>query len=203
MPEAECAIDCFHGPVYFSCRTTASSHSGEETNPHSGEETNPPPGSDGGAAGTGAAVAASTADHSTERSPAPVLGFMYWEGGTFDKTVHIFSSVLLHRPGVLNMILRTLVCFVTWVVMRLTPLGRWIRTRVRGVHMCLTTVKSRGTVRLRSGDPTAPPDIDPAYLSHPDDARTCFEAWRVLSRATRDTVEGKATLGLELAPGSS
>lgn len=117
------------------------------------------------------------------------------------KNAHLLLGFLLQTPGVLYATLRLLVCFFAWVAIRLTPLGGFIRRRFRGVFLCLTTVKSRGTVRLSSRDATAPPDIDPAYLSHPDDARAWFESWRVLRRATQNTVESQASLGLELAPG--
>ena len=36
-------------------------------------------------------------------------------------------------------------------------------------HLCLLRPKSRGTVTLASADPMAPPEIDPAFLTHPDD----------------------------------
>lgn len=39
--------------------------------------------------------------------------------------------------------------------------------------------KSRGTVRLRSSDPTALPIVDPNFLSHPDDLKTSVEGVRI------------------------
>lgn len=47
------------------------------------------------------------------------------------------------------------------------------RTSVEGhgysCHVCVLRPKSRGTVRLQSSDPAAPPAIDPAFLSDPRD----------------------------------
>jgi choline dehydrogenase len=39
--------------------------------------------------------------------------------------------------------------------------------------------KARGTVRLRSADPSAPPVVDPNFLGHPDDLRTSVEGVRI------------------------
>jgi choline dehydrogenase len=39
--------------------------------------------------------------------------------------------------------------------------------------------KSRGTVRLRSADPTALPVVDPNFLSEPDDLRTSIEGVKI------------------------
>jgi choline dehydrogenase-like flavoprotein len=39
--------------------------------------------------------------------------------------------------------------------------------------------KSRGTVRLRSSDPTALPIVDPNFLSHPDDLKTSVEGVKI------------------------
>ena len=39
--------------------------------------------------------------------------------------------------------------------------------------------RSRGTVRLRSADPTAKPVVDPNYLSHPDDLKTSVEGVKI------------------------
>jgi choline dehydrogenase len=46
----------------------------------------------------------------------------------------------------------------------------------------ITHPRSRGTVRLRSSDPTDPPVIDPRYLSEPEDLNTLVESIR-LTRA--------------------
>ena len=39
--------------------------------------------------------------------------------------------------------------------------------------------KARGTVRLRSADPAAPPIIDPNFLGHPDDLKTSVEGVKI------------------------
>jgi choline dehydrogenase len=39
--------------------------------------------------------------------------------------------------------------------------------------------KSRGTVRLRSADPAAPPVVDPNFLGHPDDLRVSTEGVKI------------------------
>lgn len=64
--------------------------------------------------------------------------------------------------------------------------------------------KSRGTVRLASADPSAPPLIDPRYLEEPDDARFLLEGIRLVrevmaSRRMKDVVTGELHPGPELA----
>ena len=46
------------------------------------------------------------------------------------------------------------------------------------LHACVLRPKSRGTVRLSSRDPLAPPRIDPAFLTHPEDVATLSAAYR-------------------------
>jgi choline dehydrogenase-like flavoprotein len=49
--------------------------------------------------------------------------------------------------------------------------------------MCLImNPQSRGTVTLRSSDPTAAPIIDPKFLSHPFDRRVMIEGLRETRR---------------------
>ncbi|MGR3621184.1 GMC family oxidoreductase [Pseudophaeobacter sp.] len=45
-------------------------------------------------------------------------------------------------------------------------------------HTCVLRPKSRGTVSLNSGDPSAAPRIDPQFLSHPDDLATLIKGTR-------------------------
>jgi choline dehydrogenase len=44
------------------------------------------------------------------------------------------------------------------------------------INPCVLRPSSRGEVRLRSDDPTAPPVIDPRYLTHPEDMRVSLKA---------------------------
>ncbi len=46
------------------------------------------------------------------------------------------------------------------------------------LHACVLRPKSRGSVTLASNDPLAAPLIDPAFLTHPDDAATLTRAYR-------------------------
>ena len=45
-------------------------------------------------------------------------------------------------------------------------------------HVTLLRPKSRGRVRLASTDPYTQPEIDPNFLSHPDDISTMIKAWK-------------------------
>jgi choline dehydrogenase len=60
---------------------------------------------------------------------------------------------------------------------------------------------SRGELRLRSADPTAPPRIDPAHLRHPDDLRRMVEVVREARRLCRQTPLARLVAGPEMAPG--
>jgi choline dehydrogenase-like flavoprotein len=51
-----------------------------------------------------------------------------------------------------------------------------------GIIVILGTPKSRGSVTLRSPDPSVPAKFDPNYLSHPDDFATLVEGLRVARR---------------------
>ncbi|MEM8728574.1 MAG: GMC family oxidoreductase N-terminal domain-containing protein [Pseudomonadota bacterium] len=55
-----------------------------------------------------------------------------------------------------------------------------VRPGSSGITLNSYTVrpKSRGTVRLRSGDPAAPPIIDPNFLAEPDDLKVSVEGVR-------------------------
>ena len=45
-------------------------------------------------------------------------------------------------------------------------------------HVCVLRPRSRGSLRLASGDPLAPPLIDPAFLQHGDDTRRLVAGFR-------------------------
>jgi choline dehydrogenase-like flavoprotein len=49
-------------------------------------------------------------------------------------------------------------------------------------HVCLLRPKSRGSVTLASADPLAPPRIDPAFLSEPDDTARLVRGFRLMRR---------------------
>ncbi len=70
-----------------------------------------------------------------------------------------------------------------------------------GLHTCVLTPKSRGTVRLKSADPTDAPLIDPRYLSHPDDLPRLVsgarEAQRLLRQPAFAPYLGRALHGSE------
>jgi choline dehydrogenase-like flavoprotein len=49
-------------------------------------------------------------------------------------------------------------------------------------HVCLLRPRSRGTVRLASNDPLAPPLIDPNFLDHPDDVADMVAGFKLTRR---------------------
>ena len=49
-------------------------------------------------------------------------------------------------------------------------------------HVCVLRPKSRGSVGLNSADPMAPPRIDPAFLSHPDDLQRLVRGFKLMRR---------------------
>jgi choline dehydrogenase-like flavoprotein len=62
--------------------------------------------------------------------------------------------------------------------------------------------KSRGTLRLASADPSAPPVIDPAYLTEPDDTRLLLDGMELI-RATMASTVIAGQISLELSPGAA
>lgn len=50
------------------------------------------------------------------------------------------------------------------------------------IHVCVLRPKSRGEVRLASRDPSVAPEIDPNYLSHPDDEALLVKGARHVRR---------------------
>jgi choline dehydrogenase-like flavoprotein len=53
------------------------------------------------------------------------------------------------------------------------------------LHVCDLLPKSRGRITLASPDPMAPPRIDPAYLSHPDDLPVLLNGLKQARAITR------------------
>ncbi|CAN0108869.1 unnamed protein product [Scytosiphon promiscuus] len=130
-----------------------------------------------------------------------VVGFAYSDGGSISQDLAHCICMLLTRPGLMGTVSRAVVHALCWVARWLTPLHRVTRN-LHTIAMVVTTIKSKGTVRLSSGiDPSAPPLIDPGYLSHPQDRQAVCEVWRLARRAKNETPTGKAVCGSEIAPG--
>jgi choline dehydrogenase len=72
---------------------------------------------------------------------------------------------------------------------------------VFGIVTGLMSVRSRGSVRLRSADPADPPRIDIAHLRHPEDMARMIEATRRARRLSRTPPLAGFVAGAELAPG--
>ena len=71
---------------------------------------------------------------------------------------------------------------------------------VLGVGFALVKPDSRGTVRLASPDPDAPPRIDPAHLRDPQDRKRMLFALREARRLVRTAPLSELVIGPELAP---
>jgi choline dehydrogenase len=72
---------------------------------------------------------------------------------------------------------------------------------VFGLVTGLLSVRSRGSVRLRSADPADPPCIDIAHLRHPEDMARMIEATRHARALSRTPPLAGFVTGAELAPG--
>jgi choline dehydrogenase len=73
---------------------------------------------------------------------------------------------------------------------------------VVGLVTGLLSVRSRGSVRLRSPDPADPPRIDIAHLRDPEDLDRMIEATLEARRLSRTSPLADVVRGAELAPGS-
>ena len=64
------------------------------------------------------------------------------------------------------------------------PHGRGKMSAEHGyqIHVCQVRPDSRGTIKLATADPLAPPLIDPDYLSAPEDARVMIEGIKIARR---------------------
>jgi choline dehydrogenase len=72
---------------------------------------------------------------------------------------------------------------------------------VFGIVTGLLHVRSRGSVRLRSADPAAPPRIDPRHLREPTDLDRMIEATLHARRLSRTPPLSDIVTGAELNPG--
>ncbi|CAM9649268.1 unnamed protein product, partial [Ectocarpus fasciculatus] len=187
MTEADYTEDSFHSVTYFSCALPQEA---------AAAPTEPPP--------AAAAAADSSSSSSRTEPPSPgaaVVGFLHGDGSFLARNLSGLITMQFVRPGLFGAAGRVLVLAVIWLAAWLTPLTRILRaTRVN--LMLVTTIKSKGTVRLASGtDASASPLIDPRYFCHPQDRQAMLECWRTIRRAKRETATGKAVFGFEILPG--
>lgn len=185
MGEADYTEDNFHGQVYFSLELpVASSVPGHSRARADG---------DGGGDDIGT-------ESPTNSPPSAVVGLLYCDGGGLARNLDFAVGLLLTQRGLLWAVLRTILLTLCRVATWLPPITRILRN-TRGALLTITTVQSRGTVRLSSADAAAPPVIDPVYLSHQQDQQAACAVWRTFRRAKRETPTGKAVFGDELTPG--
>ena len=62
-----------------------------------------------------------------------------------------------------------------------------------GCHMCLLRPKSRGEVTLKSSDPYDDPNIDPKFLSHPDDMEDMIKGYKKMMNIMNSSSFSKYT----------
>ena len=62
-----------------------------------------------------------------------------------------------------------------------------------GCHMCLLRPKSRGEVTLKSPDPYDDPNIDPKFLSHPDDMEDMIKGYKKMMNIMNSSSFSKYT----------
>lgn len=143
----------------------------------------------------------STSSPSTSASTSSVVGLLYLDGGTTAKDMPYVLNMLLNKPGFLATIVRISMVMLSRIAVFLLPVDRFLRGS-RGAGLFVTTIKSRGTVRLASADAKAHPLIDPAYLTHPQDKQAICACWHKFRKAKTETPTGKAVFGDEIVPGS-
>lgn len=74
---------------------------------------------------------------------------------------------------------------------------------VAGLVVGLLKPKSRGWVRLRSADPSAPPRIHLGHLDHEHDLARMIEGMRMARKIAQTDQVRAITAGAELAPGAA
>lgn len=187
MVEADFTEGSCHGATYFSCALPSP--------PPPPLPPPPPPPSEDSSCSTTVSSAINGSFSSA------VIGVLYFDGGGLAENLGQNLCMLVARPGFLGAAVRIAVLVLCWVAGWVTPVCRILRGS-RSMVMAITTIKSKGTVRLASGtDASARPLIDPAYFSHPEDRQVACEGWRTVRRAIRETETGKAVFGTEILPG--
>jgi choline dehydrogenase len=78
-----------------------------------------------------------------------------------------------------------------------SPTGGWMT-----IHVSVMKPRSRGRVRIRAGDPAAPPAIETGFLTHPDDMARMLVAVQA-ARTLAQTAPLSAVALKELAPGET
>ena len=69
-----------------------------------------------------------------------------------------------------------------------------------GCHMCLLRPRSRGEVTLNSSDPFEDPNIDPKFLSHPDDMQDMIAGYKQMMRILNKESFSKYTSAHTMRP---
>ncbi|CAN0455157.1 unnamed protein product, partial [Laminaria digitata] len=184
MGESDCSEDSLHGQVYFSCELPAP--------PSAPKPSRAIANSDGGNA--------DAAEPTPNLRPTAVVGVLYADGGKIMRDIPCVVSMQLVQWGIFAAAVRIALEALCSIVAWLSPISRAVRS-TRGAVLVVTTIESRGTVRLASAKAAAPPLIDPAYLSHPRDRQAACEGWRTVRRAKRETTTGKAVFGDDIVPG--
>jgi choline dehydrogenase len=94
------------------------------------------------------------------------LQWMLWRGGSGGFIPTGAGAFLASREGLAAPDLQ-----LHFTPAQVAPHGRGGITPDHGytLHVCVLRPESRGTIRLERPDPLAPPAIDPAYLSAPED----------------------------------
>eukprot|EP00752_Nemacystus_decipiens_P001947 g1874.t1 len=200
MVEADYTEGSYHGVTYFSCALPPPplpprppQPLPSQVDPCSTPSSSSTADSDRDVSKTVAATASS--------APSAVAGVLCFDGDDLSQNLGPNICMLVARPGFLGAAMRFAVLAVCWVAGWVTPIRRVLRGS-RGMLMVLTSIRSKGTVRLASGtDVSAPPLIDPAYFSHPEDRQAACEMWRMVRRAKSETATGQAVFGPEILPG--
>lgn len=191
MGEADCSEDGLHSQVYFSCELPSPPCMPTHPSSSAKGDINGNGGGNGDDAGT---------DATPNPLPSAVVGLVFSDGGGFSQNLQFAVRLPLTQQGLLWAVFRAVTLTLYRVVTCLPPIIRVLRS-TRGALLAVTTVKSRGTVRLASADAAAPPVIDPVYMSHPQDQQAACAVWSTVRQAKRETPTGKAVFGSELLPG--
>eukprot|EP00903_Cladosiphon_okamuranus_P009692 g9221.t1 len=194
MVDGDYTEGSYHGATYFSCELPSSPQ------PRPTPEASSCSTTVSSTTGSNSAVS-KTVGAATSVAASAVVGVLCFDGDGLAQDLGPNICMLIAHPGFLGAVVRAAVMALCWVAGWVTPIRRILRGS-HGMLMVFTGIKSKGTVRLASGtDASAPPLIDPAFLSHPEDRQAACEAWRMVRRAKRETTTGMAVCGADILPG--